>query len=59
MHEEQSTNLTKARQEHIYQRVEAEVFGVDSAAQVAFRQAMCEKRRQYDQDWEVWKGPAH
>ena len=58
MHEEQATNLTEDRQEHIYHCVEVEVFGVDSAAQVAFRQAMCEKRRQYDQDWEVRKGPA-
>ena len=50
MHEKQATNLTEDRQEQICRRVEAEVFGVDSAAQVAFRQAMCVKRRQYDQD---------
>ena len=58
MHEDQATNLTEDRQEQIYHRVEAEVFGVESAAQVAFRQAMYEKRRQYDQGWEVRKGPA-
>ena len=60
MHEEQATlaNLTEDWQEQIYHRVEVEVFGVDSAVQAAFRQAMCEKRRQYDQDWEVRKGPA-
>ena len=58
MHEEQDTNRTEDRQEQIYHLVEVEVLGVDSAAQIAFRQAMCEKRRQYDQDWEVRKGPA-
>ena len=58
MHEEQATNLTEDRQEQIYHRVEVEVFGFDTAAQAAFRQAMGEKRRQYDQDWEVRKGPA-
>ena len=50
MHYEQATNLTEDRQEQIYRRVEVEVFGIDSAAQVAFRQAMSEKRQQYDQD---------
>ena len=58
MHKKQATKLTKDRQEQIYHRVEVKVFGFDTAAQAAFRQAMGEKRRQYDQDWEVRKGPA-
>ena len=56
MHEEQATNLGKDLQEQIFHRVEVEVFGVDSAAQVAFQQAMFAMAQQYDQDWEVRKG---
>lgn len=56
--EQQATNVTGDRHEQIYHRVEVEVFGVDAPAQAAFRQAMGEKRRQYDQVWESTKGPA-
>ena len=45
MHEEQATNLTDDLHKYIFHRVKVEVFGVDSAAQVAIRQAMCEKRQ--------------
>ena len=58
MHEEQTTNLPEDRQEQIYHHVKVKVFGFDTAAQAAFRLAMGEKRRQYDQDWEVRKVPA-
>ena len=45
MQKEQATNLTEDWQEQIYHRVEVKVFGFDTAAHAAFRQAMGEKRR--------------